>query len=237
MTKRNLVKLSSFIILGYLSIILSLTLVAAQTNNPIIDPLVDLFTFRTNLSLSTNIAKYLFIILLSSLIWSSLEVSGLVKNDMIRWLISGIVAFLGISYLGADEVWALLISYNALGLTLLFLLPFAILFFFTVRIIKVGGASGVVTQYIIWVIYFIFLVYRFVVGVAGGFLPSDQTSTWIFLAAMVASAVMVFGNRTIRKWLGEEFISSEIEAAKATERKASALTRARARALGEESER
>ncbi len=234
MTKGKLVKFSSFIILAYFSIILSLALVAAQTNNPILDPIVDLFTFKTDLSVSTNIAKYLFIILLSSLVWSSLDASGLVKNNGIRWLISIVVAFLGISYLGASDIWALLISYNALGLTLLFLFPFIILLFFTTMTIKEGKAMGIVTQHIIWMIYFVFLIYRFVAGAVEGSLPVDNISTWIFLAAIILSAFMVFGNRGIIKWFQKEIVNTEIDVAETTERRAAELTKARARALRDE---
>ena len=230
--KKEMTKTITSLLVFSILTIFAVDFVAAQ--NPILDPIVDLVTFRTDLSTSINIAKYLFWILLSALVWSILEASQIVKNNGIRWVISIIVAFLGVAYLAPNDIWGLLLSYNALGLTLLFLLPTAILFFFTLRIIKVGGSSGVVTQYLIWIIYFIFIIYRFIMSITENKLGYNQASTWIFLVAIGVSAVMVFGNRWIRMWLGKEFLTAQIEHAEKIERRAAALTRARARTVEEE---
>src|SRR3989344_5887684 len=209
MKKRNAVKVLSFVLLGYFALLFSLSLVAAATGNPIIDPIVELVTFKStttdDLAVSTNVAKYLFIILLTSFVWSILEASGFVKNEIVRWVISGIIGFLGVAYLSQGEVFGILLTYNALGMTLLFIIPFGILLFFTAEVVVAGRARGIVAQYYIWILYFIFLIYRFVTGLTSGALANDTASTWIFLAAIIASFIMIFGNRFIVKKLKDEF--------------------------------
>src|SRR3989344_5151178 len=200
MKKRNAVKVLSFVLLGYFALLFSLSLVAAATGNPIIDPIVELVTFKStttdDLAVSTNVAKYLFIILLTSFVWSILEASGFVKNEIVRWVISGIIGFLGVAYLSQGEVFGILLTYNALGMTLLFIIA---------EVVVAGRARGIVAQYYIWILYFIFLIYRFVTGLTSGALANDTASTWIFLAAIIASFIMIFGNRFIVKKLKDEF--------------------------------
>src|SRR3989338_6655596 len=219
-------KLLGLFVLGLFVVSLISGFTSAQAD--ILDPVRSLFTFATQNAISENVAKFLFIILLTLLVGSILDTIGFIPSGGIRWTISIIVGFLGVAYLTPNEIWATLTSYNALGLTLLFLFPFVIMLFFTFRMIRTGGATGVVTQYIVWVIYFIFLIYRIINGFVLGQLNTKDPAGWVFLTAVIVTGLMVFGNRMIRRWLGEEFISEEIRAAEETERRAAAITEARA---------
>ena len=114
-----------------------------------------------------------------------------------------LVEILGVAYLTPNEVWTTLTSYSALAITLLFFFPFAILALFTWRISQSGTSTGVVGQYVLWIIYFLVLISRFVTGMVGGRIKVGETSTWIFIAALVITGLAIIGNRYIIKKLAK----------------------------------
>ncbi|NCO11395.1 hypothetical protein CO038_01765 [Candidatus Pacearchaeota archaeon CG_4_9_14_0_2_um_filter_39_13] len=221
------VKILSLVLLLSFATTLFSGIASAQNelkDNAVIGPIVDLFTFQTELGVDIGVTKWLFIILLSLLIWSVLEGSGIIKQNAVRWVISIIVAFLGVSYFTVDEVIATLQTYQALGLTLLFLFPLLILMTFTWRIVAHFQSPGaVVFQWFMWIVYGIFLVYRFLVD----YPLLSVTTRWIFGIVGILTLIMIFGNRWIRGMLGAELVRSEIDNALNTEQRAAALTRAR----------
>ena len=185
--------------------VLSVEMVSAAN---IFDPVRDLFTFNFGQDISTPLAQWLFLILLTLLIWSIINTGNLFKSDdtigkFIAWVVSFITAFLGVAYLTPNEVWTTLTSYSALAITLLFFFPFAILALFTWRISQSGTSTGVVGQYVLWIIYFLVLISRFVTGMVGGRIKVGETSTWIFIAALVITGLAIIGNRYIIKKLAK----------------------------------
>ncbi len=230
---RKLINLSLLVILSLPLLIATITLVSAA---PLTDPIKDLFAFTGDSAISVNIAKYLFWILLTLLVWSALDAGNVVRNNGIRWIISIVVGFLGVAYLTPNEIWLTLISYGALGMTLLYIFPTLILMFFTFRVVREGQATGIVLQYAMWIIYSCFLAYRFIQGIITGDLDTTETSTWVFLGVIIITVFVVIANKWLRKRLGDEFISEEITAAESVERLAAAVTGARATTAVQQSE-
>ena len=213
----------------------SLILVVAQTPTEVIfDPIRDLFTNSQEGDLSENVAKYLFFILLAILVWSTIDMSGMIENDLIKWIASLIVAFLGVAYLTPPDIWTLLASYEALGLTLLFILPSLILVFFTYRIAAVGGAGGVVAQHIIWFIYFIFLVWKFITGIINGQISPNNSITWVFVGILILAGLAALFNKLFIKWFGKEVLEAQSQSAGSVLKRAIALRKMEAEALGEQ---
>ncbi|RMD67496.1 hypothetical protein D6817_01480 [Candidatus Pacearchaeota archaeon] len=164
---------------------------------------------------SPTVAKILFLIILTLLVWSILDMSGIVTNSAVKWGLSIVVSLLGILYLTPEEIWATVGSYSAMGMTLLFVFPIIILFFFTFRIIIQGGAMGYIVQQGVWAIYFLFLLFNFFIGFVsdriGGF---SDPKTWVYLVVILVAFVMTFFNGTIRKLISENFIEAEVQAAR-----------------------
>ena len=219
----------------FIGILFSLVLISAQTPTEVIfDPLRDLFTNFQEGQLSENVAKYLFFILLAVLVWSVVDTSGFVDNDIIKWVVSLIIAFLGVAYLTPTDIWTLLTPYEALGLTLLFILPSLILVFFTFRIAVVGGAGGVVAQHIIWFIYLIFLIWKFITGITSGKISPNNPITWIFVGILILVGFAALFNKLFIKWFGKEVLEAQSAAAGQTLKRAVALRRMEAEAFGEQ---
>jgi hypothetical protein len=186
------------------------------------DPVRDMFANWEQGQLSLNLAKYLFLILLTLLLYSLFDTFGLVKGG-VNFLVSFIVAFLGTAYFAPSEVWGLLTSYNALAATILLVFPLLILFFFTIRIAAMGP-SGIVIQYGMWIIYTLFLVYRYIWGVTNG-LFADTSTAWVYGAAILIAVAMTLFNRVIVHKINKEWLNAEVESAQNTANSAAAMNR------------
>ena len=219
----------------FIGILFSLILISAQTPAEVIfDPIKDLFTNFQGGGLSENVAKYLFFILLTVLVWSVVDTSGFVDNYIIKWVISLIIGFLGTAYLTPTDIWVLLASYEALGLTLLFILPSLILVFFTYRVAFVGGAAGVIAQHIIWFVYFIFLCWKFVTGITSGKISPNNSITWVFVGILLLAGFVAIFNKLFIKWFTKEVLEAQSEAAGKVLKRAVALRKMEAEAFGEQ---
>jgi hypothetical protein len=207
MEKRK-AKLLAFLLLGLLTISLATQLVSAQeTLTDIIgDPIVDLVDFigpggalETG-KISINLTKYLFIFLVILIIWSILDAIEIIRKDSIKWFVSIIIGFLAVAYLTPEEIWGLLTSYQALGVTLLFVIPFVVLGFFTIQSVRKRKVTGVVLQRYLWLVFAIYISWRLIdatfikklLSVAGG-----ATTVVIIIAATVASWLLFLFNKKI----------------------------------------
>jgi len=178
----------------------------------IFDPVKDMFMDWEAGKTSDNIAKYLFWILLTVLIFAVSEFIPFLKGISIRWIFSVIVGFLSTAYLTPDEVKMALVSYGAMGLILGAIIPFMIIFFFSYEVGKHPSPAAIVLQYALWVGFGVFLVYKLIMGLIG-----DQFG-WGELIAygviLLITSAMVFGNKKIRSMLFKAELDSKIEAAK-----------------------
>lgn len=212
-----------------------LGLIDAQTPGDVIfDPVKDLFyaDFAEG-DISPPIAKYLFWILLSVFVWSIIDLSGLISNEIAKWIVSIIIGFLGVAYLTPADVWVLLASYQALGLTLLFILPTIILVFFTFRVAYAGGAGGVIAQHIIWIIYFIFLVWKFITGILNGQIQPNNSITWLFVGILAFVGLAAILNKFLIRLFGKEVLEAQSQAAGSVLKKAARMSKMRAEELEE----
>ena len=113
------------------------------------------FTSWEEGDMDVNIAKYLFWIILFFLIYSVLNISNFPENGFFQFLIALPVSFLAIAYLTPEEVFAVLTTYSALGLTLSVVLPFAIMLLFSATLLsskkmKNMSVSKVMLQVFLW---------------------------------------------------------------------------------------
>ncbi len=121
------------------------------TSSNIFDPIRSLFSDWSEGNVSPNVAKFFFFFLLTLLLYSIFDTTGLVNSPGIRWTLSAVVAFLSTAFMAQSQVWLLIISYDALGMTILSLFPVAVLCFYTFRVASSGGPGGIVIQYVSWI--------------------------------------------------------------------------------------
>lgn len=232
---RDMKKVLNGFLLLLLAFTFSLVLISAQTPADFTDPIKDLFANWESGNLSVNIAKYLFLLLITLFVWSILDFSGLFPSKLVEWIVAIIVAFLSVAYIAPNELWTLLTSYKGLGLTLMFVVPLVILVLFTLRIAAVGGARGILAQYLIWIVYLLFLVGAFITGILTNKIKVSDPFAWIYIAAISIVALFVIFNRLLIRWLGKEELEAESAAAENTLKKAVRLRRMEAKALEEQS--
>ncbi len=225
--------LNKILFLALILSVFSLVLISAQTPGDFIDPIKDLFANWEAGNLSVNIAKYLFVLLVTLFVWSILDFSGLFSSRLVEWIVAIIVSFLSVAYIAPNELWVLLTSYKGLGLTLMFIVPLVILGLFTIRIAAVGGARGVLLQYLFWGVYLLFLIASFINGIIIGKIKLTDPFAWIYIIIMAIVVLVIIFNRQLIGWLGEKTLEAESAAAGMTIARSVRLRKLEAKALEE----
>lgn len=194
-----------------------------------------LFTDWSGGNLGANTAKIFFFVMVSLLIY--LLLSGIMpKNATIVMILSGIVSFLATAYITPSEIYSILISYSALGLTLTTLVPLAILFGLTYRAASTGNVQMAMLQYFGWILFAVYSVYRFIYDWAYAQEGSAAVNGIILATAVVAAIVALF-NSSIRRLIARQYIISSKEAAKTTISEATAFLEQTSKAEREISKR
>ncbi|PIN90318.1 hypothetical protein COU60_01860 [Candidatus Pacearchaeota archaeon CG10_big_fil_rev_8_21_14_0_10_34_76] len=174
MQKKSLMFISFMLVL----FVFSMSLVAAQRDpfagirsgsgsgaSAVFDPVKDMFASWQDGDLSINIAKYVFWLLLTLVIFSILlYIPFLTKLGKWNFLLAVLIAFLSTAYLTPSDVYSALASYGALGIVLSAAIPFVILLFFSIQISKEGGAGGKILSKFIWAAFVLFLVWKLFQG-------------------------------------------------------------------------
>ena len=194
-------------------IITSLSLVSAITAQNVWDPVKEMFTSWEAGDLSINVAKYIFLILITLVIFSILSVVPVLKdrNAGLRTFIAILVGFLATAYLSASEIHAILLSYGALGFALGAILPALILLFFSIEIDKQGGSGGKILSKVLWIGFIVWLIWK----LAGAWYRDEPLEAWEaigYIVVIVVSAIWIFfAERLILKALFKEELKSAAE--------------------------
>ena len=158
----------SVLLLGMFVLLISTTFVSAQTfRSVVVDPVADMFTSWLRGDVSDNIAKYVFFILLSLLIYAILDNVPVIKRTSlgVKIIIAFLIGFLSTAYLSPSDLHLILVSYGALGLVLGAIIPFIILIFFSFEIHKEGGAGGRILSRFIWIGFAVYLAWKLLAGI------------------------------------------------------------------------
>ena len=172
----------------------------------------DMFTEWGEGKLDLNIAKYLLFFLVFMLIFSVLS---LFLGKIIGTFSSLIVAFLAVAYITPDEVYTILTTYTALGLTLSIVVQFFIMALFSLVLTNpfhfqngrlVINTQGRTRMYqylfvsLLWLLFVGFIIYKVVVGwslLSHGML--------IVMGVVILFAIIVIIRPSIFSWLGSHF--------------------------------
>ncbi|MBW6442771.1 hypothetical protein K0A97_03275 [Patescibacteria group bacterium] len=176
----------------------------------------DMFTDWSSGSLDVTIAKYLFWIIVAMLVTAALSFARFPPNGFIQFILGIIVSFLATAYITPDEVFVVLTSYTALGLTLVSILPFVIIIFFSAMLLSNENINDlsigrIMMQIMLWLFFIGFLIYKLVAGYTGGEEMSLGARIVLFAVLGLSGLILVF-NRRFRTWIrrfGLEIRSAE----------------------------
>jgi len=184
----------------------------------------DLFTNWSEGNLDINIAKYLFWIILTVLIFASFNFAKFPDSVFLQALIAIPVGFLVTAYITPAELFTVLTVYSALGLTLSVILPFAILLFFSSMLlsnekIKRMTVGKILLQVSIWALFVGFMIYKVITGFSGALLSTGASI--VMLSVLGLSLLILVFNQNFRNWVrnvGLEIRRAEADVERAARR-------------------
>jgi hypothetical protein len=200
----------------------------------------DLFTQWQGGNLDINISKYLFWLMLTGLIWGALSFAKFPPQGVFQALIAIPAGFLATAYITPTEVFTILTSYTALGITLSFLLPFMILLFVSAMLtsnekIRQMSIPKIMLETFLWIFYLVILGYKMISGLVSGQIQLGLTLPIIIMVSVfgISALILVF-NSKFRTWMwriGLDIRRAQAEAARVeveeAQRTATAVERAR----------
>jgi hypothetical protein len=167
----------------------------------------DLFTQWQNGGLDINIAKYIIFFMLAGVIWGALNFAQIPDNAGFQALIAFPAAFLATAYLTPGEVLAALQSWDALGLTLTFVLPFMIAVLISSMFFSSGKSrrmtvGKILVGLLLWLTLAGVQIYKFVEGLILGKIPWALNMTLMisFGITLLTCLVLAFQFR-FRMWM------------------------------------
>lgn len=115
----------------------------------------------------TGFAKFLLFLLVALIVFGISEMLPFIGKENKTWVsigISIVVGILATFYLKDTEIYSILLSYGALGITLTVLVPFLLIFFMSIKLREDG--YGFFSK-VIWLIFGVVLVFRWVFADSG----------------------------------------------------------------------
>lgn len=141
----------------------------------------------------------MFFIILMAVYWA---ISSMVDGkSFVKFLFSGAISYLAVNFILIDEIYSIMTTYSALGVTFMVIIPFIIVLLFTSKLISSGllTVGKVFAQRAIWVGYTVFLIYYL--------WTSERSSTglnWMIIIIGIISALITIFNKqfikTVRDW-------------------------------------
>ena len=207
--KKNMKKVLMLGVLGMFMLAFAMSFVVAEaapvTGNAFLDPIADMFAKWGDGQTSVNVAKYLFLALLSIIIYSIVGVLPFLsdQSNWIKWPFSIIVGFLATAFVTPAEVYMMLLSYSAMGVVISGVIPLVILVFFTIEVEKKDDRAGAMITPVVWIAFIAFLIYKVIAGWASDTNYLGATEALIYLGVMVASILFVIYKNKILNMIFE----------------------------------
>jgi len=148
------------------------------------------------------LTRAFFAILLGMLVYSAISSSGFFKNPLVLWIATGVITALSLIGLPSSFLFAIRTQYNIMGAVLLSVIPFAIIFWFTIK------ANSKLVAIFTWVFY---TVYFFVLNIH--VLASKARIEWPHAIALVVGIIMIALVGKFRGWYFKVALGSESERA------------------------
>ena len=179
--------------------------------------------WATGTGISDNAAKILFLIMIALILF--LIFNGLFSdyNQTIVVALSIIVAFLATAYITPAEIFQLIQSYTALGLTLGSLVPFAVLLALSYRAATAasGGVQLWMLQKFAWIFFALYSLYKLISypfisngitnweefrSVGLNYLIQTNPTTIILLFVTIIACIMAIFDRFMLRWIARSYL-------------------------------
>ena len=201
------VKVLGLVILGLVFTSMFVGVVsAADLVSPFIDKVSSLLD--SNNSFSTFFKtlfspEILFGLLIFLIVFAVISQISLFKEPWMKIALSIVVSVLAAGFISTDWIKPLVNQYTAIGLTISFVLPFALLFYFIKEIIPNNGLF----QKAIWIIYFVIVSINAIMNWNQA--DSNLTKT-LYLIIIILSLIMIFWSKTLMRMLFKEELKSRV---------------------------
>jgi len=218
----SLMIISSSFLSIFISLILFSSFISAQNSaaEKISESFISFFTDWSHGKASANIAKIFLLFIVSIVVYLALSSFSIFQgNKTLVMVLSFLIGFLATAYFTPKEVYSLLNSYDALGLTISALIPFFVLMGLSFRAVQDGNPSQILFQWIAWGAFAAFSVYRFVYDFFWAHEGSKPVNS-ILLAMAILSLVMFIFNERIISFFRRRFLEAIEESARETSREA-----------------
>lgn len=168
-------------------------------------------------STSANVAKIFFFLMIAIVVYLVIGNIFGKSNQILMFVLSLIISFLATAYITPDEVYSILNSYSALGLTITSMIPLAVLMGLTYRAAtaKEGQAQLIMLQWFAWILFGLYSIYRFVYDWFWAKEGSGFVNGIILITTIIAVLVAVFNKQLIRM-LVHQYVTSTKAAAEET---------------------
>jgi hypothetical protein len=227
--KLFIVGVALFLVFAFLLTVTSVPQNVTYTGHPMAETnfISEFFTKWNTGNLDINISKYLFWITIMLLIFSALKFAnfpsfpkadGKSGGGFLQFILALVVSFLATAFITPEEVFVMLTSYSALGLTLGSILPFVIIMFFSAMLVSNESIRGMsigkmMLEVVIWFMWVGFLVYRFIKlwATEGTINVLFKGGGIVMLVVFFLSLLILIFNKKFRQWiqnLGIELIKS-----------------------------
>ena len=204
-------------LLAFANVPQNATITGQATQN---NSIVDLFTI-TNLDVS--IAQWSFWFMITILVFGALNFAKFPPNSFLQFLIALPVGFLATAYLAPAEVLSILQSYEALGIVLSFLLPFALLVFVSAMFvsnekIKAMSMPKILLEVFLWLFFTIVLGFKIISGIVNGKVPFGLNLPLVIMIGIFILSFLIFVfNKKFREYMwniGKDIRKAKAEAAR-----------------------
>ncbi len=150
-------------------------------------------TFLTNFinpeKVDPVVLKWVIFFTFTLLIWAVLSSFTKTKKSALLKLLSLPVAFAMVYFLKPEEIFAGLIGYSALGMTVIVVGPFLAIVFFSAKLLQGRlTAIKIISQLMVWYFYLAFLIYFLV----RAFFATETYSLWIILIIAIGIIISLF---------------------------------------------
>jgi len=172
----------------------------------------DLAGVFSELGESTNFVRVLFFILVFLIVFTVLSLVPLFKEKgTTKTLVAIIISILAVFFIPTELIKPMLNPYSAMGVALLTIIPFVLLFLFTRNML-----TNTFLRKIVWMIFTVILLGLVVVTSTNIYVKEGVSSistgyTWFYGLVSILALIMVFWGEWIEKtiWKGE--IGGKIE--------------------------
>jgi len=197
------------IILSLLALVLSIFLVSAAFQADLNPLLSGSSSALGNFIESLSLPKNLSIILLGILLWMIMyTITKKLFSLNSKWISIGaslIMTVLAFIYLPENFVEAIVLQYGVVGATILTIIPFAAILYFTTSV-----SSSIFFSRVIWIFYIIyyFSIFAYKIVKSGNILNIDNLP---YGAAILAGVLIFFWLPTIRNWVSKGELDAKEE--------------------------